>query len=63
LCSIVGTGTHEGEFLGIPPTGKRIELETIDIIRVRDGKCVEHWGVSDGLALMQQLGVIEPPPA
>lgn len=60
---IVSTGTHEGEFMGIPPTGNRIEMETIDIIRVRDGKAVEHWGVSDGLALMQQLGVIEPPPA
>ncbi|HEY7004707.1 MAG TPA: ester cyclase [Gaiellaceae bacterium] len=60
---IVSTGTHEGEFLGIPATGNRIELETIDIIRVRDGKAVEHWGLSDGLAMMVQLGVIEPPSA
>jgi steroid delta-isomerase-like uncharacterized protein len=59
----VATGTHQGEFMGIPPTGNRIELEAIDIIRVRDGKVIEHWGISNGLALMQQLGVIEPPPA
>jgi steroid delta-isomerase-like uncharacterized protein len=53
------TGTHEGEFMGIPPTGKKIDIQTIDIIRVdAGGKAVEHWGVTDGLKMMQQLGVI-----
>jgi steroid delta-isomerase-like uncharacterized protein len=50
------TGTQGGEFLGIPPTGKRISINVIDIIRVADGKIVEHWGVMDSAKMMQQLG-------
>ena len=58
------TGTHEGEFLGMPATGKRIEVEAIDMIRLRDGRFTEHWGVMDAMAMMQQLGAIpEPQPA
>jgi len=58
------TGTHEGEFMGVPATGKRIDIETIDIVRFADGKCVEHWGVTDNLTLMQQIGAVpEPSPA
>ena len=55
---ITMSGTHKGEFMGLPPTGKRFEIEGIDIIRVRDGLVTEHWGVTDALALMQQLGAI-----
>jgi steroid delta-isomerase-like uncharacterized protein len=51
-------GTHQGEFLGIPATGKSIAVETIDRIRVRNDKAVEHWGVTDTFGMMQQLGVI-----
>jgi steroid delta-isomerase-like uncharacterized protein len=51
------TGTHQGEFMGIPPTGRRMSINVIDILRVADGKFVEHWGVSDMMDLMQQLGV------
>jgi predicted ester cyclase len=51
------TGTHQGEFMGIPPTGRRMSINVIDILRVADGKFVEHWGVSDMMGLMQQLGV------
>lgn len=50
------TGTQEGEFMGMPPTGKRMSINVIDIVRVADGKYVEHWGVMDQAALMQQLG-------
>ena len=39
-------------------TGKSVEFESIDIIRVEDGKVAEHWGVTDTLSLMQQLGAI-----
>jgi steroid delta-isomerase-like uncharacterized protein len=52
------TGTHDGEFMGVPPSGAHIEIETIDIVRVVDGKAVEHWGVTDNLGLMQQIGAI-----
>jgi steroid delta-isomerase-like uncharacterized protein len=52
------TGTHQGEFMGVPASGNRIDIETIDIIRVADGKCAEHWGVTDNIALMQQIGAI-----
>jgi steroid delta-isomerase-like uncharacterized protein len=59
------TGTHQGEFMGMPATGKSIDVQFIDIIRFGDdGLAHEHWGVFDALAMMQQLGAIPgPPPA
>jgi predicted ester cyclase len=57
------TGTHDGELMGVPPTGKRVSFDTIDIIKVKDGKVVEHWGVTDAMGLMQQLGAIPEPSA
>ena len=59
------TGTHEGELLGMPATGKSVDVQLIDIIRFGDdGLAHEHWGVSDTLAMMQQLGVVpDGPPA
>ncbi len=51
------TGTHRGAFMGIEPTGRRVRFEAIDIFRVRDGRIVEHWGLSDSAALAAQLGV------
>ncbi len=55
------SGTHEGEFMGIPATGRRVTVSQIDISRVADGRMVEHWGQFDALGLMQQLGVVSPP--
>jgi predicted ester cyclase len=52
------TGTQEGEFMGIPPTGNRISVNVIDIIRVANGELVEHWGVMDQAMMMQQLGMM-----
>ena len=58
------TGTQKGEFMGIPPTGKSVSIGVIDIIRMADGKVVEHWGQMDSLGMMQQLGAIPAgPPA
>ncbi len=59
------TGTHEGEFMGVPPTGTRVEVQLIDIMRFDGaGLVCEHWGVADMLSLMQQLGVVPAgPPA
>lgn len=53
-----GTGTHQGDLFGIPPTGKAIKSTGINIFRIKDGKIVEHWNNADDLGLMQQLGVI-----
>ncbi len=53
--------THKGDFRGVPPTGKQVEIGVIDIFRVVDGRIVEHWMQADFLGLMQQLGVIPPP--
>ena len=54
-------GTHQGEFMGIPPTGKQATVSGIDMIRVRDGKVVEHWVQMDQMGLMQQLGLMPSP--
>ena len=51
-------GTHRGEFLGVPPTGRAIQFETVDVMRVRDGQIAEHWGVANLFSLMQQLGAL-----
>ncbi|MDH2429187.1 ester cyclase [Sphaerisporangium sp. TRM90804] len=52
------SGTHTGTFLGVPPTGKPVSISLQGMVRIEDGKVVEHWGVADGLALLQQLGFI-----
>lgn len=51
-------GTHTGEFVGITPTGKEVNLMQISIDRVSGGKIVEHWGLAHQMALMQQLGFV-----
>ena len=57
------SGTHKGDFMGIPATGKSAAVNLIDITRFGDdGLAREHWGVSDQFALMQQLGVIPAAP-
>lgn len=52
------TGTHQGKFMGIPPTGRSVSFGVIDIIRITEGKFVEHWGQMDNMALMHQLGAV-----
>ena len=51
-------GTHDGEFMGIPPTGNAVEFDVIDVVTVRDGRMHAHWNVVDALSLMQQVGAI-----
>jgi steroid delta-isomerase-like uncharacterized protein len=55
-----GRGTHQGEWMGIPPTGAKIEVTGNNIFRIANGKIVECWAQMDALGLMQQLGVIPP---
>lgn len=55
------SGTHKGEFMGVPPTGKSVSFGVIDIVRIAGGKLVEHWGQMDNMGMMQQLGAIPTP--
>lgn len=59
------TGTNLGDFMGMPATGKSVDVQLVDIIRFGDdGLAREHWGVFDQMGMMQQLGVIPAgPPA
>ena len=56
-------GTHRGTFFGIAPTGRKIQFDTVDAMRVRNGKITEHWGVANLFSLMQQLGALPATPA
>ncbi len=54
-------GTHEGELMGIAPTGKEVTITGIDVLRIAEGKVVERWAEYDALGMMQQLGVVPEP--
>ena len=55
------TGTHTGEFMGIPPRGRTVTISGVDIHRFRDGRMAEHWHVIEELQMLQQLGVVAVP--
>lgn len=55
------TGTHQGEFLGVPPTGRQVTIIGNDFSRMVDGKIAEHWAQFDGLGTMMQLGALGSP--
>jgi steroid delta-isomerase-like uncharacterized protein len=58
------TGTNTGDFMGMPATGKSMDIQLVDIVRFGDdGLGREHWGVADVMAMMQQLGVVPMPEA
>ena len=54
-------GTHRGEFMGIGATGRSVSFESMDEIRMADGKLKEHWGVTNTLSLLMQLGALKMP--
>ena len=56
-CRFRMTGTHQGSFMGIPATGRSVDMPGIDMFRIADGLVAEHWGVMDNMAMMQQLGI------
>jgi steroid delta-isomerase-like uncharacterized protein len=58
---VTGHGTHEGEFFGIPATGRQVTMGGLDLVRVEGGRLAEHWANFDQLGLMQQLGAIPAP--
>ena len=55
------SGTHEGELLGMPPTGRSFAVQHMHMLRMRDGRACEHWAVRDDLGMLQQLGIIPAP--
>ena len=55
------SGTNLGEFKGVPPTGRRMEVDEVYFLRVEDGKFVYFWGLEDDLTRMRQLGLITSP--
>jgi steroid delta-isomerase-like uncharacterized protein len=59
----VASGTNHGSFMGHPPTGRPMRADVIDVVRVRDGRIVEHWGVPDRLSVLMQLGLAPSPAA
>lgn len=63
VCRTVVTGTHQGEYLGVAPTGKKITYNEIFIFRLVDGRIAETWGVVDFAAQLRQLGLLQFPPA
>lgn len=54
------SGVHTGDFLGVAPTGNRVEVQHLHFYRVAGGQAVEHWGARDELTLLRQLGVFTP---
>jgi predicted ester cyclase len=54
-------GTHQGELLGIAPTGNGVTIKGIDVLRVAESRIVERWAQFNSLEMMQQLGVVPPP--
>lgn len=54
-------GTHKGQFMDLAATEKKIEVTGFDLVRFVDGKAVEHWGVTDSMTMMQQLGALPMP--
>jgi len=60
---VTSKGTMQGEFAGMPPSGKQAIWDAVHITRIRDGKLVEHWVVQDQLGMLQQLGFVAAPGA
>lgn len=56
VCRVTFSGTHQGEFMGMPASGKPVEMPVIDVLQFRDDKIVAHWGVSDMSGVLAQIG-------
>jgi SnoaL-like polyketide cyclase len=56
-------GTHRGEFWGVPPTGRQVTIDLMDVVRIADDQIVEHWNVVDWIGLMHQLQAASTPGA
>lgn len=54
------SGTHQGEFVGIEPTGKQVSVRAMEMVRIADGQIVERWGITDEMGLLEQLDALPP---
>ena len=54
-------GTHKGEFMGVPPTGKRVSFQGLIIYQIKEGRIVDHWMQVDMVSFMQQIGALPAP--
>ena len=54
-------GTQHGDFMGVPASGRSVEFQAIDLVQFSDAAATAHWGVSDLMTMMVQLGAAEPP--
>lgn len=58
---ISSTGTHQQDFVGAPPTGKQFAIQELHIVRIAEGRMIEHWGIPDFFAMLEQLGLVAAP--
>jgi predicted ester cyclase len=58
---MTSTGTHQRTFLGVAPTGRRWTIMEFHLLRVSEGKLIEHWGLPDFFGMLEQLGLVSPP--
>lgn len=63
LQRVTFSGTHQGEFNGVPPTNRSVTIAGFDLFRLEGGKVAEHWAQFDSLGMLQQIGVVPPPDA
>jgi predicted ester cyclase len=54
------SGAHEGEFMGVTPTGERVTVMGMDIVRIGNGEILEYWGEFDVMGMLRQLGITPP---
>jgi predicted ester cyclase len=59
LVRVRAKGTHNGELMGIPPTGKPVEVDVLDLFQFRDGILIEQWALIDNLGMLRQIGVTQ----
>ncbi len=55
------TGTNTGSWMGAPATNKKMDIESMDIVIIKDGKATEHWGMTEEMKMMTQLGMMQSP--
>lgn len=54
------SGTNTGAFMGMPATGKKVDVNGMELVKLTNGKCTDHWNYDEGAKMMQQLGMMPP---